>query len=55
MDNLEELVIYETDLERAAIVGYQLCEQFGIDPAQVILTIDPKGQVIITIDTDGNE
>lgn len=42
MNDLEELVLYETDFERAAIVGYRLCEQFGIDPerAQVIITLD---------------
>lgn len=42
MDDLEELVLYETDFERAAIVGYKLCEQFGIDPerAQVVITLD---------------
>lgn len=47
MNDLEELVLYETDFERAAIVGYQLCEQFGIDPE--------RAQVILTIDVDGNE
>ena len=47
MNDLEELVLYDTDFERAAIVGYQLCEQFGIDPE--------NAHVIITINVDGNE
>lgn len=46
-EKFEELVLYETDFERAAIVGYRLCEQFGIDPE--------RAQVIITINVDGNE
>ena len=47
MNDLEELVLYDTDFERAAIVGYQLCEQFGIDPE--------NAKVIITVNVDGNE
>ena len=47
MNDLEELVLYDTDFERAVIVGYQMCKQFDIDPEKV--------QVIIPLEVDGNE